>query len=384
MSLSGYDAIVVGLGSMGSATCWRLAQRGARVLGLDSFTPPHHRGSHGGDSRIVRQAYFEHPDYVPLLQRAYRGWDELADLSGQMLFERTGLLYFGPRGHQLITGALESSRRYSVPVQVLSPTKYPLFHVPDDYACLLEDNAGFVRPDLAITTMLDAARKCGAVLQVNEPVVRWQPTDSGVKLITDHSTYYAKKLVITAGAWGSKLLPQLTSQLQVTQQVLVWVKANDYREVALGTLPCWTLADDKYPGIFYGFPAIPSWRDGTIRGFKLAHHAPGVIVSDVDRQDPAVQSGALDSVREVLRRYFPGKFEMQLETESCRYTNSPDGDFIIDFVPGFERDIVYALGFSGHGFKFAPAIGEVLADLAIAGVTSAPIAFLTSQRLNLA
>ena len=384
MSVSFFDVIVIGLGSMGSATCWRLAQRGARVLGLDTFAPPHHRGSHGGDSRMVRQAYFEHPDYVPLLQQAYRGWDELSRVSGQSLFERTGLLYFGPPSHPLISGALESSRLYSVPIQIRSPTEYPLFHIPNDYVCLLEANAGFVRPDLAITTMLAAAQESEAILQCNERVVQWQPTDNGLKVVTDRSIYHAKKLVITAGAWGSTLVPPLASQLQVTQQLLVWVKPRDYRDVALGNLPCWTLADESYPGIFYGFPAIPAGRDGVIRGFKLAHHAPGIVIDDVDCEDRMVQPAALESVRDVLRRYFPGKFEAELETESCRYTNSPDGDFMIDFAPGHERDVVYALGFSGHGFKFAPAIGEILADLSMTGATEAPIEFLTSRRLKLA
>lgn len=384
MSTLKYDVIVVGLGSMGSATCWRLAQRGAKVLGLDTWDPPHHRGSHGGDSRIVRQAYFEHPDYVPLLQRAYIGWDELAGIAGRTFFERTGLLYFGPKSHLLITGALESSRLYSIPVEEVTADSYPFFHVPTNYSCLLERNAGFVRPDSAIEAMLDAANAAGASLQTHEKVQSWKRVYGDIEVTTDRAVYSSKKLVITAGAWGAKLLPKLESHLQVTQQILVWAKAKDPREVAWGNLPCWTLADEEYPGIFYGFPAIPSWRDGSIRGFKLAHHAPGVVIDDVEQEDRELPHSALDSIRDVMARYFPNKFELGLETQSCRYTNSPDGDFIIDFAAGHEGEVVFALGFSGHGFKFAPAMGEVLSDMALEGRTSLPIAFLSSDRLKTA
>jgi len=378
-----YDAIVIGLGSMGSATCWRLAQSGARVLGIDRFEPPHRRGSHGGDSRIVRQAYFEHPDYVPLLRRAYRGWDELADISGCTLFERTGLLYFGPAEHLLIAGALESSRRYQVPVEKVSASEYPLFQVPSDYCCLLERDAGFVRPDLAIESMLNAARASGAELKSNEKVIAWNQVDGGMEVITEKGNYQARKLVIVSGAWGGQMIPQLKQHLQVTQQALVWVKPKNDRDVALGVLPCWTLADEKYPGIFYGFPALPPRRGGSGRGFKLAHHAPGLKVEDLDREDPALQETILDSIRDILSRYFPGRFENELILESCRYTNSPDGDFLVDYLDHFCRDVVFALGFSGHGFKFAPAIGEVLASMTLEGRVDDTVEFLSAKRLEL-
>lgn len=383
MSEEKYDAIVIGLGSMGSATCWRMAQRGARVLGIDRFEPPHRRGSHGGDSRIVRQAYFEHPDYVPLLQQAYRGWDELADRSGYTLFERTGLLYFGPTDHLLITGALESSRRYSVPVEKVAASEYPLFQVPSDYSCLLERNAGFVRPDLAIEAMLHAARVNGAELKINEKVISWNQADGGIEVITEKGNYQARKLVIVSGSWGGQIIPQLKQHLQVTQQALVWVKPKNERDVALGVLPCWTLADAKYPGIFYGFPSLPANRGGNGRGFKLAHHAPGLQVEDVDREDPSLQETVLNSIREILGRYFPGRFESELLLESCRYTNSPDGDFIVDYLDDSRRDVVYALGFSGHGFKFAPAIGDVLTTMALEGRVETAVEFLSAKRLEL-
>jgi sarcosine oxidase len=383
MSEDKYDAIVIGLGSMGSATCWRMAQRGARVLGIDRFEPPHRRGSHGGDSRIVRQAYFEHPDYVPLLQKAYRGWDELADVSGYTLFERTGLLYFGPAEHLLIAGTLESSRRYSVPVEKVSASDYPLFQVPRDYSCLMERDAGFVRPDLAIESMLHAARANGAELKTNEKVIAWNQSNGGMKVVTENGNYRARTLVIVSGAWGGQLIPQLNRHLTVTQQALVWVKPKNERDVALGVLPCWTLADEKYPGIFYGFPSLPTRRGGSGRGFKLAHHAAGLPVEDLDGEDPAVHEAVLDSIRDILDRYFPGRFESELRMESCRYTNSPDGDFMVDYLEPFSRDVIYALGFSGHGFKFAPAIGDVLARMALEGKRDSAVEFLSSKRLDL-
>jgi sarcosine oxidase len=377
-----YDVAVIGIGTMGAATCWQLAEKGVRVIGLDQFHPPHDRGSHSGNSRIVRKAYFEHPDYVPLLELAYRGWGELERFTGEVVFERTGLLYFGPSHHRLISGLLESAAAYAIPVQAVEPSCYPLFHMPTDFASYLEPDAGFVRPERAIELMWQAARSLGAELRFQEPVNDWKECSNGFQLHTKKGSYFARKLVITAGAWGSKIVPSIGRHLEVTQQILAWVHAFVPAEVALGNLPCWTLADPLYPGIFYGFPELPVEGTSGPRGFKLAHHAPGTIVDDPDQVDPAVTHSALESIRDVLTRYFPGKFKAGIETRSCRYTNSPDGDFILDFLPPFGKDVVYALGFSGHGFKFAPAIGKVLADLAVSGKTEVPIGFLSAQRLK--
>ena len=377
-----FDVAVIGVGTMGAATCWKLAEKGARVLGLDQFQPPHDRGSHGGHSRIVRKAYFEHPDYVPLLELAYRGWDELERATGEVVFQRTGLLYFGPMQHRLITGLLGSAAAYSIPVRAVDPSCYPLFQIPTQYASYLEPDAGFVRPERAIELMWQAAQTHGSELRFQTPVIDWEEYAGGFRVRTKQGNFLARKLVITAGAWGGKMVPAIRPHLTVTQQVLAWVEAHEPAEVALGNLPCWTLADPLYPGIFYGFPELPGKETNGPRGFKLAHHAAGTLVDDPDQVDPAVEHSGLESIRDVLARYFPGKFKAGIVTRSCRYTNSPDEDFILDFLPSFGKDVVYALGFSGHGFKFAPAIGKVLADLVVSGKTDAPIGFLAAQRLK--
>lgn len=381
-----YDVIVLGIGSMGAATCWQLSKQGLKVLGIEQFEPPHSFGSHGGQSRLVRKAYFEHPDYVPLLECAYDGWDELGDECGKKIFQRTGLLYYGPPDHRLITGVLESAEKYAIPVSALSSAeascKFPVFSIPDNYVCLLEPDAGFVSPEQAISAMVRLAKSKGVEVRTGCEVYGWFKEDGVFQVQTSLGIQKGRRLVITAGCWTRNLVKSLKSELKVTRQILAWVMPRDVAQVSMGNLPCWTIADPKYTGIFYGFPYLPEGMFPGPAGFKLAHHAAGEVVENPAEADKPVSSEELGVLNEVLDRYFPNQFSGPVFATTCRYTNTKDEDFILDWHPDYPSEVAIAAGFSGHGFKFAPAIGQIMAEMVTRGQTQLPISFLSTKRLG--
>jgi sarcosine oxidase len=379
-----FDVIVIGVGTMGSAATYYLARRGARVLGLEQFGIPHTMGSHAGQSRIIRKAYFEHPDYVPLLERAYLNWEELARTTKSEIFVKTGLLYFGKPEHPAMQGTLSSAQKFHIPIDILDHAKikqaYPAIHLPGDYIGVWEPDAGFLTPERAVSLFTEQARLAGAQVMPHTKVMGWEDKGDGFSVETDQGVFCGKKLVISSGPWTSKLLPQLDSQLKVTRQALAWVEPLDPQRWALGKWPCWTLSEDGLPGIFYGFPVLPEERFGGPVGFKIAHHAPGN-PTDPDHvsREPIPEDERV--IRRVLDQYFPGMFGETRVIKTCLYTNTRDEHFLIDFLPGYEERIALAAGFSGHGFKFASVVGQILSDLCLGGITSLPIGFLGLNRL---
>ena len=379
-----FDVIVLGVGSMGSATCFHLARRGLKVLGLEQFSIPHDQGSHAGQSRIIRKAYFEHPDYVPLLERAYQNWQDLESLTDTPLYHETGLLYYGPPEDEMMQGVKSSAKTYDVPLEVLSQdpnqNKFPQITVPDHYKGLLEPGAGFLPPERAILLYTDQAIKQRAVIQTQEKVLSWKKNPGGgVTVISDKGTYHAAKLVITAGPWAGNFIPQLKPKLQVTRQVLAWVIPKNPQPFELGQLPCWMIIDEVNPGILYGFPIMPVGQFNGPIGFKAGYHVPGQI-SDPDRIDREVSQEEEQKIIDALQRFFPESYQSTHVLKTCLYTYTPDENFVIDFLPGFDQDVVIAAGFSGHGFKFASVVGEILADLSAKGATALPIGFLNASR----
>ncbi len=371
-----FNTIVIGTGSMGSATCYYLAKRGQKVLGIDQFEPPHERGSHGGQSRIIRKAYFEHADYVPLLERAYENWRSLEMETGTELFYRTGIVYFGKPDNANIVGIRNSAVLHNIHIENLSYAdygrKYPAFDVPADFDAIFEPDAGFVTPEAAISTYIRGSEKLGAVILRNTPVLKWSLEGNRVKVVTEKNIFTADKLVITAGAWASQVLPQLKVKLEVTRQLLAWVEPQNSQDFLPGNFPCWFVEDPEL-GTFYGFPYLAG--DNGPVGLKLAHHFPGVPSSPEEINDPlpAVEK---EKLRHFLLKYIPTVGDNIIHTRQCLYTNSPDGHFIIDHLPDYRERVTIACGFSGHGFKFVPVVGEVLADLAMTGTTAFPIDFL--------
>jgi sarcosine oxidase len=380
-----YDVIVLGVGSLGSATCYHLAKQGAKVLGLEQFDIPHEQGSHAGQSRIIRKAYFEHPDYVPLLEHAYKNWKELETRTGSQVYFPTGLLYLGPSDHGLLKGVHESADKYKVRVDSLSDEQmrrqYPQFNLPGDFEKLIEPDAGFLTPERAILLHAEQALRLGAHLRTKEKTLEFKPDAGGNMVVkTDKGTYTCHKLVITAGAWAGKLVPSLAPKLKVTRQILAWVQPKKWDDFELGKFPCWTVATPNFGGIFYGFPILPAGKFEGPVGLKLGHHYEG-LVSDPDHVDRNPGPEEEQKLIGFLNKFMPNGYQATHVVKTCLYTYSPDENFVLDFLPEYGNKVAIATGCSGHAFKFAAGIGEIMADLALKGKTEQPIGFLNLKRL---
>lgn len=374
-----YDVIILGLGSMGSSTLYQLAKQGAKVLGIEQFGIGHDKGSHSGQTRIVRKAYFEHPDYVPLLERAYSGWEAIQEASGKELFYKTGLAYFGERNHPVMEGVHNASASYGIDLKVIENDQSAMFSVPSDYKRIIEPDAGFALSEETIRTYVEEAIKHEAEIRMDEVVQGWQLKNGLIEVFTNKTTYKAERLVITAGAYTKQVLPQLSHRLNVTKQMVSWIKPRHSERVRIGKLPCWVLADQDYPGIMYGFPILPQEKYGGNGLLKVAHHYPGEIITPEQQDEFDIEAEKL-KITGFLKKYMPEVLGEVVSMNSCLYTNTPDEHFILDYLPDTNKQVVIACGFSGHGFKFVPVVGEVLADLALKGGTEWPIDFLKLNR----
>jgi sarcosine oxidase len=366
-----WEVVVVGLGGMGSAAAWHLARRGHRVLGVDQYEPGHTRGASHGRTRIIRKAYFEDPAYVPLLERAYELWDELSRTRGEVLLWRTGGLLLGRPEAPALAGALRSARAFGIPHELLSEgevrRRFPALSPPPGTVGLLEPDAGVLRPERCVQAHLRAAEAAGACLRFGHPVLRWQEVGSRVVVETAGARVEAGALILTAGPWAPRLLAEAELPLRVTRQVVGWFARPSGIRESLGP---WFLADME-DTILYG---IPDPEEDTL---KAALHVPGEpCTPETVRREVSAED--TDSILRPLRRLVPGLGALR-ETGTCLYTMTPDGHFVIGRPPGCGR-VVYAAGLSGHGFKFAPVIGEILADLATRGTSPHPIAFLSPER----
>ena len=375
-----FDVIVLGVGSMGASTCWHLARRGLRVLGLEQGQIPNPEASFAGLTRAIRLSYAEHPDYVPLLQGAYKYWEVLEEESGEEILRLTGALYMGPGNGELLNGATLSAKQHGLTHTLYThrelQEKWPQFQLPVSFEGLYEDKAGYLLSERAVEAFVAEARKHGADLRGGEMVTDWITTDSGVRVQTGNNEYSAQHLVITAGAWTGKILKDVDLPLVVTRQVLGWVAPPSQDDFTSDKFPVWVIDGNNGEGVHYGFPITPDGSGG--EGLKLALHWPGkevdpstVIRDKLPKDDSDIQ--------DALTRYLPSGKGPLLSQRVCLYTNSSDGDFIIDRHPEFPQ-VSLACGFSGHGFKFASVIGKVLADLATNGKTDWPIGFLRLSR----
>lgn len=373
-----YDAIVLGVGSMGSAACLELARRGARVLGLEQFAIPHAFGSYHGHTRMFRMAYYEHPDYVLLLKRAYDLWKRLEREAGVHLFHVVGALYMGPEQGDLIRGSMESAGRHSLTHDRLDAAavarRFPQFRPPAGYAALYEPHAGFVLSEQAVAAMTSEAIRHGAEIHGHEPVTAWQADSHAVSVRTARAEYRAHTLVVCGGAWTGRVARDLGVPLLVSRQVVGWVQPSRADIFALGRMPCWGL-ENPDGSLSYGFPIVPPQP-----GLKMAVHVRGVEADPdtIDRR-PAPADDA--EFRRALGALSPDAAGPTLSLGVCMYTNSADGHFIIDRHP-CHPNVLLACGFSGHGFKFAPVVGEVLAELATRGETTWPVRFLSLARFR--
>jgi sarcosine oxidase len=355
-----FDVIVAGVGAMGSATVAQLARRGVRVLGLERSSVPNDSGSSGGFNRIIRLAYAEDPRYVPLLRRAYVAWRELEERSGERILVITGGVDAGAPDSETITGSLESCLIHDLPHDVLEARdlnrRYPGFALPDGMVGVVQPDAGFVFSERAIASYAGLAIDDGAEIHGHEPVVGWEPDRDGVVVRTSRAEYSAGRLVISAGAWIGSLMPPLASLFVPERQVLIWTQPRHPERYRVGAFPVFILEAPE--GRFYGFP-----RAG-IPGFKIGryHHRGQVVDPDIfDRT--VVDEADEEALRAGIRAYLPDADGPTLSLRTCMFTNTTDEHFVIDRYPGVPQ-VIIASPCSGHGFKFASVIGEILADLA--------------------
>ena len=351
-----FHTIIVGLGAMGSAAACHLARRGQRVLGLDQFSPPHTSGSSHGQTRIIREAYFEHPLYVPLLQRAYELWHELEAVTKESLLLTTGGLMIGSPGGEVFPGSKRSAEEHRLPHEVLTAAevrrRFPALQPHDDQQAVWEPRAGILFPERCISAHLQAARSWGAQLHVDERVLGWSGEGRGVRVRTSRGDYLASNLLLTAGAWAQTLLPDISLPLQVERQVLFWFDAARDPECFRPDRCPIHLWETPRGELFYGFPDLGD-------GVKLARHHSGAITT-ADSVDRVVSSEDEAAMRRLAARYIPSSNGALRNAVVCLYTNTPDSHFWIDRHPGHPQ-VLIGSPCSGHGFKFASVMGEVLA-----------------------
>jgi sarcosine oxidase len=357
-----YDAIVIGVGAMGSAATYHLARRGLGTLGLEQFDIPHDRGSSHGTNRIIRMAYWEHPSYVPLLRRAYELWRDLEHASGERLLVVTGSIDAGPPDSGTVRGSLRSCELHHLPHETLDAgalhRRYPGYRLPPEMVAVYQPDGGFVLSERAIVAHVMAAQALGAEVHARERVLGWEPDGRAVRVRTDRGAYAAGRLVITAGPWAGTLVPALARAAVPERQVLIWAQPRRPEYFRLGAFPVFNMEAPE--GRFYGFPVYG------IPGFKFGKYHHRRERTDPDRVDREIHPEDEAVLREGIRRYFPDADGPTMAMATCLFTNSPDEHFILDVHPELPQ-VCLAAGFSGHGYKFASVVGEIMADLATSG-----------------
>jgi sarcosine oxidase len=379
-----YDAIVVGLGTAGSATCMALAHRGVSVLGLDAFHPPHTMGSHHGRSRSVRRAYLEGSVYLPMALRAWDLWRRLEADSRERLLVTTGNLTIGPPDGPAVSGFLASARTAGIPHEALSAgqirKRWPQLAPTDDLAGGLEKEAGIVFPEKCIRIFLRMAEVAGATLHLDEPVVGWTSAGNAIEVRTILGSYFAGRVLIAAGARSGRLLGDTGAMLTPKRVPVHWVEPPHTADYGLGAFPVnfWQVPMNGTAGThaayreFYALPAIkPGGR------VKAAFHN-GLADCDPHHPAPPVSAGEVAAIRAVLARFLPPLSDQPMTSDTCMYTLTPDDHFLLGPLP--DNNNVFAVALAGHGFKFAPVLGEIMADLIQGRPTAVDVSYFSPRR----
>jgi len=370
-----FDSIVIGVGGMGSSAVYNLAKRGKKVLGIEKFDIPHSEGSSHGVNRIIRLAYYEDSSYVPLLRRAYEMWSEIETIAGEQLLFKIGSIDTAPSGHEVFEGSLKSCLEHDIPHEVLNHhqinERFPGYEMPPGQMGLYQRDGGFVLSERSIVAYVNAAVAEGATIHARESVAKWEPEGDGVRVFTDRSEYTADRLVITAGAWASGMIPSLEELAVPERQVLAWLQPEEPSLFTPDVFPVFNAYFEE--GRYYGFPVFG------IPGFKIGRYHHLEEVADPDHVEREVTQEDEDILRAAAARYFPKANGTIMTLKTCLFTNTPDEHFIIDTVPGYPQ-VAIAAGFSGHGFKFASVVGEILGDLSINGETRHNIELLNIGR----
>lgn len=374
-----FDLIVLGTGGVGSAALYLAAKRGLRCLGVDAFPPAHALGSSHGQTRIIRQAYYEHPDYVPLAIASYDHWHAVEQEAGEQVFVQTGLLQVGPSEGEVVCGVRESARRYHLAVDELSQAeiahRFPGFRVPEGMAGIYEATAGYLRVERAVALQLELAQKHGAVLETGQRVVSWNVNagqGGSIEIETDAGRRFSTaRLIITAGAWAAQLLPDLSRSLTVLRKPQFWFPVVD-PSVRPADSPAFLY--EMPEGVFYGFPPIAG-------RMKIAQHSGGDPVANPLTVERSILPTDLPPLQRFISGQLPGLDPNPADHSVCMYTMSPDQHFVVDRHPQYPQ-VAFAAGLSGHGFKFTGILGQALVELAVDGSTLLPVQFLSAQRLK--
>ena len=359
-----YDVAVIGLGATGSAALYALARRGARVVGIERYAPGHDRGSSHGATRIIRLGYFEHPSYVPLLRATYALWRDLERAAARKLMHITGIVEIGRPDSELVAGTLAASHQHNLPHEVLDATetmqRFPAFRIPDDFVGVFQPDGGFLEVEPALDAMIALAKSAGAEVRTNIVARSLTSGANGVRIETADGTIEADTAIVAVGPWVQRLLPDLAAPIRVTRQVQAWFEPTDPALFAVARFPVFLI--ETRHGQHYGFPP----HGGS--GVKIAKHHHADETVDPDHMDRTVGEADLALIRPVLADHIPAANGRLLAAKTCLYTVTPDRDFIIDRLTG-HPSVIVASPCSGHGFKFAPVIGEIVADLVIDGRT---------------
>lgn len=372
-----FELIVVGAGAMGAAAAWHAAQRGLRVLALEQFSIAHDRGSSHGDTRICRRAYFEHPQYVPLADRAYQGWADLESAVGRTLFERVGLIFGGPADGMVVAGVQRAAGLHGVRIETLAPAerarRFGMFRVPDEHVVLHEPDAGFLHVERCVAAFAEAARAAGAEIRPQTRVVGWRPDGDGVCVELPDGVIRGARLIIAAGAWSPRELAALGLPLRVRRKMQLWFPTSDARLSAAAGCPVFGF--ETAGRFFYGSPSL----DGRV--LKIAEHTGGEDVVDPDDPGGDLREADVSAVAPFVSAYFPTVEPRPARHSVCMYTMTPDEHFVVDLHPRCPR-VALAGGFSGHGFKFAPVIGEALVELVTQGRSHAALEMFRAGRFE--
>ena len=364
-----YDVIVIGVGSMGSPTLYELAKRGLNVLGIDQFEVPNEMASHHGLTRIIRLAYYEDPSYVPLLHRTYELITELEVASGEKVFYQTGSIDAGREDSDVFAGSLQSCIEHGLEHTVLTSkemtARFPGYRFPSETMAVFQPQGGLLVPERCISAYVRLAKGHGAAVHKGERTQGWDLlADGRVRVTTDQGTYTAEKLVITAGSWAYKLVPQLAGLTVPERQVLIWLETQAPEHFTLERFPVWNarVAEGRY----YGFPEFNP--NGDTPGMKYGrwHHREETVDPDELDRDIYPEDEAI--LRQFGETYFPQGAGKTLNMAACMFTNTLDEHWVLDTVPGAPQ-VSVAAGFSGHGFKMVSVVGEIMADLAEKGET---------------
>lgn len=374
----GYDVAVVGLGGMGSAILAHCSARNASVIGLEQFGPAHDLGSSHGKTRMIRKAYFENPAYVPLVLRAYELWRELERATDEEILRITGLLSVGEEASEVIEGTLRAAREHDLRVDPLSQeaikARYPTLELRKDEVALFEADGGVLNPELAIRAHLRLAELNGAETRFGVAMESWEATGKGFELgLSDGTQVSATKLVLALGPWFRDTLESLGLPIRVQRNVQVWFSPGTHAYDAPG-FPAFLVSRHGLPAPLYGFPNFGD-------GIKAAFHGFGDL-TDATRIDREVDLARdVEPVARALEQWMPGAARTLREAKPCMYTLTPDENFVIDCHPD-HANLILCGGFSGHGFKFAPVIGEIGAELALDGGSRHELEFLSLQRFS--